>query len=159
MPVAKGTTVKTAFPTVSGNEENEERNNSESFMKDARGHVRIDAQANGPIPKPVPFSYIWGDALEEWDQIQPDLRIINLETAVATSDKFWPGKDINYRMHPNNIPCLSRGKIDFSSLANNHTLDWGYSGLLETMESLGRAHIGFACSRHPDWMRAGFGIL
>jgi poly-gamma-glutamate capsule biosynthesis protein CapA/YwtB (metallophosphatase superfamily) len=116
----------------------------ESFMKDAMGYVRIAEQANGPIPKPVPFSYIWGDALEEWDQVRPDLRIINLETAVTTSSELWPAKGINYRMHPDNVPCLSQGKIDFCSLANNHTLDWGYSGLLETVESLGRANIRFA---------------
>jgi poly-gamma-glutamate synthesis protein (capsule biosynthesis protein) len=116
----------------------------ESFMKDARGYVRIAEEASGPIPKPVPFSYIWGDALEEWDELQPDLRIINLETTVTTSNEFWPGKGINYRMHPQNTPCLSKGEIDFCSLANNHTLDWGYSGLLETMENLARENIRFA---------------
>jgi len=34
MPVAKGTTVKTAFPTVSGNEESGLRNRSESEVGD-----------------------------------------------------------------------------------------------------------------------------
>jgi len=116
----------------------------ESFLTDARGYVRIAEQANGPIPKPVPFSYIWGDALEEWDQMQPDLRIINLETSITKSNDPWPGKGINYRMHPDNVPCLSAGKIDFCSLANNHTLDWGYSGFLETMETLARTNIRFA---------------
>jgi len=116
----------------------------EPFMKDARGYVQIAEQANGPIPRPVDFSYIWADALEVWDRIQPDLRIINLETSITTCDEFWPGKGINYRMHPGNVSCLSKGKIDFCSLANNHTLDWGASGLIETMETLARANIRFA---------------
>jgi len=116
----------------------------EPFMKDARGYVKIAEQANGPIPRPVEFSYIWGAALEVWDRTQPDLRIINLETSITACEELWPGKGINYRMHPDNVSCLSQGKIDFCSLANNHTLDWGYKGLLETMETLERANIRFA---------------
>jgi poly-gamma-glutamate capsule biosynthesis protein CapA/YwtB (metallophosphatase superfamily) len=116
----------------------------ESFVRDARDYMQIAEQANGPIPRPVDFSYIWGAALEEWDRMHPDLRIINLETSITTSDEFWPGKGINYRMHPHNVPCLSTGKIDFCSLANNHTLDWGYPGLIETMQTLRQANIRFA---------------
>jgi poly-gamma-glutamate capsule biosynthesis protein CapA/YwtB (metallophosphatase superfamily) len=116
----------------------------ESFVKDARDYVQIAEQAGGPIQKPVAFSYIWGDALQEWDRIKPDLRIINLETAITAGNEPWPGKGINYRMNPGNVPCLNAGNIDFCSLANNHTLDWGYSGLLETMEALAQADIRFA---------------
>ena len=67
----------------------------EPFVKDARDYVQIAERANGPIPRPVDFAYIWGDALEEWDRMQPDLRILNLETAITTSNEFWPGKGIN----------------------------------------------------------------
>jgi poly-gamma-glutamate capsule biosynthesis protein CapA/YwtB (metallophosphatase superfamily) len=115
----------------------------ESFVKDARDYVQITEQANGPIPRPVGFSYIWGDALQELDRVQPDLRIINLETSITRSDDFWPGKGINYRMHPDNVPCLQAAEIDACSLANNHTMDWGYTGLLETMETLARVNIRF----------------
>jgi poly-gamma-glutamate synthesis protein (capsule biosynthesis protein) len=116
----------------------------ESFLKDARGYVEIAERANGSIPRPVAFTYIWADALLEWDRMQPDLRIVNLETAITTSNEFWPGKGINYRMNPRNVPCLQEAKIDFCSLANNHTLDWGYPGLFETMEALKEANIRFA---------------
>jgi poly-gamma-glutamate synthesis protein (capsule biosynthesis protein) len=116
----------------------------EPFVKDARDYVRIAEQAGGPFPKPAAFTYIWGDALKEWDRMQPDLRIINLETSITTSNEPWPAKGINYRMHPRNIPCLQEAQIDLCSLANNHTLDWGYYGLLETMETLTRGNIRFA---------------
>jgi poly-gamma-glutamate capsule biosynthesis protein CapA/YwtB (metallophosphatase superfamily) len=116
----------------------------EPFVKDARDYVQIAERANGPIPRPVDFAYIWADALPEWDRMQPDLRIVNLETAITTSNEFWPGKGINYRMNPGNVPCLQEAKIDFCSLANNHTLDWGYSGLFETREALKAANIRFA---------------
>ncbi len=113
----------------------------ESYLKSARGYVDIAERANGPIDDPVSFSYIWGDALEELDRVAPDVRIINLETSVTKSNDYWKGKGINYRMHPDNISSLSVAKIDICSLANNHVLDWGYAGLIETLKSLDGANI------------------
>lgn len=113
----------------------------EPFMRSARGYVEIAERANGPIPQPVSFDYIWGDALEELERMAPDLRLINLETSVTRSDDYWKGKGINYRMHPENIPCLTAAKIDYCSLANNHILDWGYSGLKETIETLNKVKV------------------
>ena len=37
----------------------------EPYMTSAKGYVRLAEEANGPIPKPVDFGYIWGDALAE----------------------------------------------------------------------------------------------
>jgi poly-gamma-glutamate capsule biosynthesis protein CapA/YwtB (metallophosphatase superfamily) len=113
----------------------------EPFMTSAEGYVKLAEKANGPIPQPADFSYIWGDALEEFRSIRPDVRIINLETAVTTSSDFWPGKGIHYRMHPENIPCLTAAGIDCCVLANNHILDWGYAGLRETLISLTGANL------------------
>jgi len=108
----------------------------ESYMKSARGYVKIAEEVNGPIDFPVSFLYVWGKALKEMDRVVPDVRIINLETSVTKSNDYWKGKGINYRMHPENISILTAAKIDICSLANNHVLDWGYSGLFETLETL-----------------------
>lgn len=108
----------------------------EPYVRDAREYVEIAEEINGPIPKPVEFSYIWGDALGELEQLAPDVRIINLETSVTLSDDYWKGKGINYRMHPQNIPCITSAGIDCCVLANNHVLDWGYAGLKETLQTL-----------------------
>ncbi|MGZ5000909.1 MAG: CapA family protein [Methylomonas sp.] len=108
----------------------------EPYMTSAEGYVQIAEEVNGPIPRPVDFAYIWGDALEEFRRVKPDARIINLETAVTTNSEFWPGKGIHYRMQPSNIPCISAAEIDCCVLANNHVLDWGYDGLVETLTSL-----------------------
>ncbi len=116
----------------------------ESYMKSARGYVKIAEEVNGPIDYPVSFSYIWGDALKELDRVVPDVRIINLETSVTKSNDYWKGKGINYRMHPENISILTAAKIDVCSLANNHVLDWGYSGLLETLKTLKNVNIKIA---------------
>ncbi|HAM49547.1 MAG TPA: poly-gamma-glutamate biosynthesis protein [Nitrospiraceae bacterium] len=112
----------------------------ESYMKSAVGYVRLAEQVNGPISKPVEFSYIWGDALDELQRMAPDVRIINLETAVTKSEDY-EDKGINYRMHPDNIPCITAARIDACCLANNHTLDWGHSGLIETLETLKKAGV------------------
>jgi poly-gamma-glutamate synthesis protein (capsule biosynthesis protein) len=31
---------------------------------------------------------------------------INLETSIARSDEFAPGKAVHYRMNPDNFPCV-----------------------------------------------------
>jgi poly-gamma-glutamate synthesis protein (capsule biosynthesis protein) len=113
----------------------------EGYMKSAKGYVQIAEEANGPIPQPISFSYIWGDALEELERRKPDLKLINLETSITASTDYWKNKGINYRMHPQNIPVLTRAGIDFCALANNHVLDWGYAGLLETLQTLKKANI------------------
>lgn len=113
----------------------------EPFMASARGYVDLAEQAGGSIPQPINFAYIWGDALAEWDRVKPDVRLINLETSVTTSNDYWPGKGIHYRMHPRNIPALTAAHIDFCALANNHVLDWGYAGLTETLATLRQANI------------------
>ncbi|MEW6664473.1 MAG: CapA family protein [Thermodesulfobacteriota bacterium] len=116
----------------------------EPYVKDARVYVDLATEANGPIHKPVEFSYPLGDALAELERMSPDLRIINLETSVTASDTFWRGKGIHYRMHPANMACLTAARIDVCALANNHVLDWGYPGLQETLETLGSANLRYA---------------
>ena len=41
----------------------------EPFVRDARGYVKLAERRNGPIPHPVGFAYIWGDALEEFKRM------------------------------------------------------------------------------------------
>jgi poly-gamma-glutamate synthesis protein (capsule biosynthesis protein) len=107
----------------------------EPYLRDARDYVALAEQVNGPIPRPVPYEYIWGEALAELNALAPDVRIINLETAVTTQQDYWP-KGINYRMHPNNVAVLGAAGIDCCALANNHVLDWGEAGLAETLATL-----------------------
>ncbi|MDN5836859.1 MAG: CapA family protein [Nitrosospira sp.] len=112
----------------------------EGYMKSASGYVELAEEANGPIPQPVDFRYIWGDALAELERMKPAVRIINLETAITRSDDA-EDKAVNYRMHPDNIPCITAANIDCCALANNHVLDWGYEGLAETLKTLKTAGI------------------
>jgi poly-gamma-glutamate synthesis protein (capsule biosynthesis protein) len=115
----------------------------EDYTGSALDYVRLAEEANGPIPSPVDFSYIWGAALEVLDRRHPDARIINLETSVTRSKDFV-AKGINYRMSPENARCLTSAGIDCCVLANNHVLDWGRSGLLDTLATLDR--VGIECA-------------
>ncbi|MFC6634429.1 CapA family protein [Microbulbifer taiwanensis] len=116
----------------------------ESHMRSAKGYIALAEERNGGIPLPVPYDYLWGEALGAMAAREADCRIINLETAVTRCDDFWPGKGINYRMHPGNMPAITAAQIDICSLANNHVLDWGYAGLQETLLSLRQAGLEVA---------------
>jgi poly-gamma-glutamate capsule biosynthesis protein CapA/YwtB (metallophosphatase superfamily) len=112
----------------------------EGYVKDARDYVKLAEVLNGKIPREVPADYIWGDALTIWNERKPDLKIINLETAITTNETFF-NKGINYRMHPDNSYVLSAAEIDICALANNHILDWDSAGMKETISALDQIHI------------------
>jgi len=112
----------------------------ESYAHLALDYVQLAEQANGPIPKPVEPSYPWGVALDKLDRRRPDLRIVNLETSITRSEEAEP-KGINYRMSPENAECLASARIDCCTLANNHVLDWGRAGFIDTLETLERLRI------------------
>ncbi|MGH8129434.1 MAG: CapA family protein [Steroidobacteraceae bacterium] len=112
----------------------------ESHMRSAVGYVELAERESGSIPRGVDFDYIWGDALAELDRVRPDACIVNLETAITVSDDAWPGKGVHYRMHPANAPCLAAARLDCCVLANNHIMDWGRAGLVETLVTL--EHLG-----------------
>lgn len=112
----------------------------EPVVWSAGDYITLAERFHGPIPRNVGPDYIWGDALALTEAMAPDVRIANLETAVTTSDDYAP-KGINYRMHPANVTCLQAAQLDICTLANNHVLDWGAKGLLETLGVLRGAGI------------------
>src|SRR5215472_10131505 len=111
----------------------------EGTVDDARQYVRLAELTNGAISLPVSFSWPWGEALEVLDGCAPDGRVINLETSVTRSGDFSPGKAVHYRMNPANLPSLLAARPDACALANNHALDFGHIGLLETLDVLAGA--------------------
>lgn len=129
----------------------------ESYVRDARDYVKLAERLHGAIAQPVPLAYVWGDALAEMQRFAPDLRIVNLETAVTTSATPWPGKGIHYRMSPAHIGCLTAAGLNACTLANNHVLDWGRDGLQDTLAALhdaGIASAGAAADAERAWAPA-----
>ena len=116
----------------------------EPWMRSALDYVRLADEKHGRLPRRVDAAYIWGDALAILDEAAPDARNLNLETAVTDRGQPWPGKGIQYRMHPDNVGCLTVARIDCCVLANNHVLDWSYEGLEQSIRVLEDAGIAVA---------------
>ncbi len=107
----------------------------EPAMTSAEGYVHLAERRCGQLPKQVAPEYVWGDLLPDLQNVGCDMRLINLETAVTLSRSPEP-KGINYRMNPANIAVLEALPLDICVLANNHVLDWGVDGLIETLDVL-----------------------
>jgi poly-gamma-glutamate capsule biosynthesis protein CapA/YwtB (metallophosphatase superfamily) len=111
----------------------------EQHVLDARDYVRLAERAHGPVPRPASFAWPWGDALDILGQAAPAARLVNLETSITRSTDFAPGKGVHYRMSPQNLPALAAARPDAIALANNHVLDFGRTGLLDTLAALASA--------------------
>lgn len=88
-------------------------------------------------------------------------RVVNLETSVTRHGRFAPGKDVHYRMNPENAPALSVARPDVCVLANNHVLDFGREGLEATLDTLQRAGVravGAGRERHAAWRPAALDV-
>ncbi len=67
-----------------------------------------------------------------------DLTIVNLETAITSRGTAEP-KTYHFRTTPVAIDALKAAGVDAVSIANNHTLDYGRVGLLDTLDALRKA--------------------
>ena len=106
----------------------------EEFVPDAHHYPR----AAGARPQQG-FAWPWGDALSEL--AGADLRLVNLETSATARGEFASGKVVHHRMNPANLPALTAARIDACSLANDHVLDFGADGLLDTLDGLDRVGV------------------
>jgi len=116
----------------------------EPYVRNAGEYVALAEAAHGRVPRKASDAYVWGEALTELDRRRPDVRIGNLETSITRRGAPWPGKGIHYRMHPANAGCLTVARFDVCTLANNHVLDFGVDGLLDTLDVLAAQGIGTA---------------
>ena len=116
----------------------------ERQVRDARIYVELAESRNGAIPRPVDWAWPWGDAVELLDAAHCHARIVNLESSITTCGDFAPGKGVHYRMNPANLPALTVVRPDACVLANNHVLDFGHRGLLETLDTLSSAGLRIA---------------
>jgi poly-gamma-glutamate synthesis protein (capsule biosynthesis protein) len=89
-----------------------------------------------------PPERIWGDTLPILRQM--DAVIANLESPITASDqrsrRDW--KFFHFKADPNAVRILTAGNVRIVNLANNHILDYGDRGLLDTLQALDRAGIG-----------------
>lgn len=77
--------------------------------------------------------------------LKDDLTIVNLETPVTERGVGAENKTYVFKSSPKALPEMAKAGIDAVNLANNHSLDQGVEGLLDTMEHLddnGILHVG-----------------
>ncbi|MBM7565441.1 CapA family protein [Paenibacillus sacheonensis] len=70
-----------------------------------------------------------------------DVTAANLETPVTLRGTPAPNKQYVYKASPDALPALIDSGVDVVNLANNHTLDQGEEGLLDTIEYLNKAKL------------------
>ncbi len=101
------------------------------------GDVMIGRTVND-ILSTAPPKYIWGDLLSLLHS--SDFNLVNLEAALTHNVHTLP-KRFNFKSDPRNVQALLEGAIHAVNLANNHVLDYSEEGLVETLETLNKAHI------------------
>jgi poly-gamma-glutamate capsule biosynthesis protein CapA/YwtB (metallophosphatase superfamily) len=77
----------------------------------------------------------------------PDLLLVNLECALTASSRPWHDGDYKafyFRAEPSVVETLRLAGVRLASLANNHALDYGQPGLVETLRVLDAAGIARA---------------
>lgn len=73
--------------------------------------------------------------------LESDIKVLNLETAIATEAEAAKGKAYIFRSDLDGLSALSELKLDVAVLANNHASDLGPEGLTETLNYLRRSGI------------------
>ncbi len=112
------------------------------------GDVMLGRYVNETLKHITPAE-MWNDVLPHL--AQADLRIVNLECALTRHTQPWTRSEkmFHFRADPEAVRVLQAAGIDACALANNHTLDFGARGLLETLRVLranGIRHAGAGAS-------------
>ncbi len=107
------------------------------------GDVMLGRLANATF-KDKPCEYAWGDTLPLFKGA--DVRICNLECVISDWGTPWSAtpKVFHFRSDAKNVEILRAAHIDAVSLANNHTLDFEYEGLSNTMSNLDMVGIQYS---------------
>ncbi len=104
------------------------------------GDVMLGRLVNRELKRRPP-EYPWGDTLAVFREA--DLRFCNLECAVSDRGRPWSmtPKTFHFRTDAKNAAVLKAAGMDAVSLANNHTLDFEYDALYDTLDILDGANI------------------
>ncbi|MEI2398518.1 CapA family protein [Paenibacillus phytohabitans] len=72
-----------------------------------------------------------------------DLTVVNLETPITTGGVGAANKQFVFKGAPEALDALKSAGVDTVNLANNHTLDQGEEGLLDTLKHLSKRGIPY----------------
>jgi poly-gamma-glutamate synthesis protein (capsule biosynthesis protein) len=83
-----------------------------------------------------------------------DLAILNLETAITDGGDPAPGKQFVFRAPPQAFDVLRTAGVDAVSMANNHGMDYGASGLRDSLAAAAERSLpvlGAGLDRSKAW--------
>lgn len=71
-----------------------------------------------------------------------DITLVNLEAPLTNRGSEYTDKKYRFRIKPQAAVALKKAGITTVTLANNHSMDFGAEGLLDTLRQLSQAGIG-----------------
>jgi poly-gamma-glutamate capsule biosynthesis protein CapA/YwtB (metallophosphatase superfamily) len=72
-----------------------------------------------------------------------DVNVANLEVSYTDRGTPHPTKSVVFRSQPQNMAGISFAGVDVVTLGNNHIIDYGEIGMLDTIDGLNDLHIGY----------------
>ncbi|USG68131.1 CapA family protein [Brevibacillus ruminantium] len=107
-----------------------------SFVGDMifTGHIETRLKEHG-----LDFPFVHTTSLFQQD----DYTIANLETPITENGTPASQKEFVYKSSPEVVPAIKRAGVDLVNLANNHSMDQGVDGLLDTFRHLEENHIKY----------------
>jgi poly-gamma-glutamate synthesis protein (capsule biosynthesis protein) len=107
------------------------------------GDIMLSGSAK-PLLRKKGYDYSFGDNGLSKLIRNADLAFANLECPVTKGGNAFKDKEFVFRADPASIKAIRRAGFDMLSLANNHMMDYGVSGLTSTEEYCLKS--GLACS-------------
>lgn len=119
------------------------------------GDVLMDSSIRWQIDRNG-IEYPWEMVKEHFQE--DTLTMVNLETSITNKGTKWEDKQYNFRSDPKNLQAMNEAGIDVVGLANNHTLDYGYDGFLDTLSHIDKSGIKRA-GGGKNWKEAMEGTI
>jgi poly-gamma-glutamate synthesis protein (capsule biosynthesis protein) len=102
---------------------------------------------DGPPPTAAPLAErVRADPEHVLDAITPvlsdaDLTMVNVETAITSGGDAVAGKNYHFRSPAETFRALRAAGVDVVNMANNHSLDYGATGMRDTFAAIAASHM------------------
>jgi Bacterial capsule synthesis protein PGA_cap len=115
-----------------------------AFAGDTQFPDEWDTEDGPPPDAPVLAERVREDPEHVLDAIAPvlsdaDLTMVNVETAITDGGEPVAGKNYHFRSPPQTFTALRSAGVDVVNMANNHSLDYGPSGMQDTFAAIENA--------------------
>ncbi len=108
-------------------------------------------EAGGGLIDTYGIEALYTPTLEIFGQAA-DVNVANLEVPYTDRGTPHPTKSVVFRSEPQNISGIAYAGIDIVTLGNNHIIDYGEIGMLDTMDGLDQLNIRYSGAGSTDYM-------